>query len=793
MVLAALAPHSVFVLLLQLALLLVVARAGALLSRLLGLPAVVGELAAGIVLGPSVLGHYAPHAFELIFPRDAAQMNLLEVVGTLGMVLLLLLTGLETDLRLLRNLGRAALVASAMGMLVPFAMGYGLGMLMPETYLAQPDRRVLFSAFLATAMAISAMPVIAKILMDLDLTRRNVGLVILSAGVVDDTAGWLILSVIAGAATQGGAVKLGGLALTVLLMSAFLLGMAILFYPLMRVVMRLVTRLESADTDLVLIVATTLVCAALTESIGIHAVFGAFVCGTVLRQLPDLEQETVHRLESFVFSILAPVFFGIVGLKVDLWTLAGAGGGQMLGIVLAIACLGKLVGCTIGSLWGGLQFWEALSIAVAMNARGAMELVVASIGLSLGILNQQMFSIIVVVAISTSFMAPLALRLTMRQVKMTDEEARRLLVEASKGVFDPARLRVLIPTAAGPNAIEAARIGLALSKSSESAPSVLFIDAKAPWYRRLFRRSAAKQAGHNLDQHLQQIRALTDGGTAPRMRTVVNRSVPGAILEAARQGVDLVMIGASGRGAALGGTILEEVVVGAPCHVAIVRSGTTAGKRYQSVMVPIDGSTVARVAAELALRYAESSGAQLTLALLTERRPIIVAEHDDRPSMFDPGRDRLSVTGRMLRDETGAWQAARAAAKDDAPRPSRLPIHDETGAWPAARIPAGDAIAPASDRFGDGSDEELFRISPAFRASDVKPRVLRFAYDPRHSALVDEIARGGYDLVVLGAENRAIQHKMFFGYEAQRIISRTAVSLVVVVPNVGRLPRALSS
>src|SRR5262249_186044 len=154
---------------------------------------------------------------------------------------------------------------------------------------------------------------------------------------------------------------------------------------------------------------------------------------------------------------------------------------------------------------------------------------------------------------------------TMRMVKMTDEEARRLLLEASKGSFDPERLRVLIPTAAGPNAIEAARIGLALAKNSESAANVLFIDPKTSFWQRFLRRSSPALPGRNLEQHLQQIRSLSDGGTAPRIRTVVNRSVPDAILEVARQGVDLVMIGASGRGAALGGAILEEVVVGAPC------------------------------------------------------------------------------------------------------------------------------------------------------------------------------------------------------------------------------------
>src|SRR5207245_520664 len=162
--------------------------------------------------------------FDWVFPHETAQFHLLEVVGSLGMVLLLLLTGLETDLRLLKNLGRAALIASAMGMMIPFGTGYLLGLFMPDIYLAQPDHRGLFAAVLATAMSISAMPVIAKILMDLDLTRRNMGLVILSAGVVDDTIGWLILSVIAGAASHG-EVRVGQLLATIGFAVLFLLAM----------------------------------------------------------------------------------------------------------------------------------------------------------------------------------------------------------------------------------------------------------------------------------------------------------------------------------------------------------------------------------------------------------------------------------------------------------------------------------------------------------------------------------------------------------------------------------------
>lgn len=399
-------PHAAWLLFAEVALLLLVARACAEGAKRVGLPAVVGELISGILLGPSVLGHFAPASFAALFPRAAEQRSLLEVVGNLGMVLLLLVTGLETDLRALKTLGRPALLASILGMLVPFGSGYALGLVMPDEYLAHPERRVLFSAFLATAMAISAMPVIAKILLDLDLTQRDIGVVILSAVIVDDTAGWLVLSVIVGAATRG-AVRLAELGTTLLGLAGFLVAVR-LFFPALKWLVVRARSLRTKDSELVLVVIVALGFGAVTERAGVHAVFGAFVAGVALAQA-SLSRETVQRLESFVFAILAPIFFGVVGLKVDLWALRTP---TMLFVVLGLACAGKLVGAAGGALWGGLRFWDSLSVAIAMNARGAMELVVASIGLSLGILNEQMFSIIVVVAVATSLFAPIGLRFT---------------------------------------------------------------------------------------------------------------------------------------------------------------------------------------------------------------------------------------------------------------------------------------------------------------------------------------------------------------------------------------------
>ena len=351
---AALPGHSVYLLLIQLAFLVSATRLGAELAKRAGLPAVVGELGAGIALGPSLFGHYAPGAFTTLFPPNVEQFHLLDAFGSVGMVLLLLITGLETDVRLLRNLGRAAFIASVMGMVLPFGLGFGLGYVMPPRYLTDPSHRILFSLFLATAMSISAMPVIAKILVDLDLTKRNIGLVILSAGVVDDTVGWIILSLIAGAATHG-AVRIADLGVTMLMLTAFILFAAFVLFPALRVIIRWTAHFRVPDSDLVVIMVTTFLCAAATEKIGVHPVFGAFVAGVVLHQAARLRRETVARLESVTFGVLAPIFFGIVGLRVNLWSL---GDSHMMGLVILVACVGKLVGCSAGAYLGGLRFWR---------------------------------------------------------------------------------------------------------------------------------------------------------------------------------------------------------------------------------------------------------------------------------------------------------------------------------------------------------------------------------------------------------------------------------------------------
>lgn len=428
-VLKGLSHHAVLLLLLQIAALLAMARLLGELMRKLKQPPVVGELMAGVVLGPSVLGLAWPEAQRVLFPIEQHQADLLAAVSWIGVLFLLICTGLETDLGLIKRRGKSALTVSAGGIIVPFATGFALGEMLPDQYLADPGARLVFSLFMAVAMSISAVPVIAKVLMDLKLIRRDIGQLILAAAMTDDTIGWILLAVVAGLAKTGvvdvvTALKSVGGAI-VFMLFAFTLGS-----PLIARLMAAVDkRFGGAGSQMSLVLAVAFAVAALTHEMGIEAVLGAFTVGILAGQAPRFRREVGHTLELVTASFLAPIFFASAGVKVDLVRLADPEVAVVGAIVLVIACLGKFVGCYIGAWACGISHWERLALGSGMNARGAMEIIVATIGLSLGVLSVEMYSIIVMVAIVTSLMAPPLLRFTLSRVRMGEGEARRLEAE----------------------------------------------------------------------------------------------------------------------------------------------------------------------------------------------------------------------------------------------------------------------------------------------------------------------------------------------------------------------------
>jgi Kef-type K+ transport system membrane component KefB len=311
--------HAVLLLLVQIAVLLAMARFLGEIMRKLKQPPVIGELMAGVVLGPSILGALLPEAQHSLFPPDQHQSDLLSAISWIGVLFLLICTGLETDLALIRRRGKTALKVSAGGIVFPFIFGFALGeFLIPDRFLADHSARVVFSLFMAVAMSISAVPVIAKVLMDLKLMRRDIGQLIMAAAMTDDTIGWILLAVVAGLAKTGSVDVLTALksvgAAVLFMIFAFTIGS-----PLIAKIMAVVDkRFGGVSSQMSLVLVIALLAASLTHELGIEAVLGAFTIGILAGQAPRFRHEVGHTLELVTASFLAPIFFASAGVKVDL-------------------------------------------------------------------------------------------------------------------------------------------------------------------------------------------------------------------------------------------------------------------------------------------------------------------------------------------------------------------------------------------------------------------------------------------------------------------------------------------
>jgi Kef-type K+ transport system membrane component KefB len=718
---------AIRVLLLQLAGVLGLARALSEVMRRLKQPAVIGELLAGILLGPTVLGHYLPALATAVFPPTTRQFHLLEAISWIGMVLLLLLTGLETDLRVMRSLGRAAVSVSVGGMLVNFTIGGLLGWYLPAQYLAMPGSRPVFAAFLATALAITAMPVVAKILIDLGLVRRNIGVLILSAGVLDDTTGWLVLSVIAGIASAG-AFSAPDLALTLLGLVVYLLLMRWAVYPLFGWLLRYVNeRVQLAGADVTLILVFTFLSAAATEAIGIHAVFGAFAMGLLVRQVPRVRESSLHALETFALSALSPVFFAFVGLKTDLWSLSGWG---LPLLVIGLAVAGKLIGCYGGARFGGLPHWDALAIGFGMNARGAMGLVVALIGLSLGLLNAEMYSTIVLVAVVTSFMAPLLLRLVMPKLSTTEEERRRVDDERRERLLPAGPIRVLAPTAGGPNAATVFALAAPIVARTEGALVALFVDQprRHGFWRWLFS-PAGSLAGRGLNEHL--TRAAERLGAKQRLfssKRVASAEPTHAVLAEAARDYDLLMLGAAPR--QLGSASLtDRVLEGAKMPAVVVRAGAEPPQTFSRLLVPLDGSVFSRAAAELAFAYARSAEAEVTLLHVVNET-------------------RMS-SGSVAMPE----------------------VHE--------------AHSVGADERADVEQHIRAEYAPRGAENGVAYDVRVLASGDPTTTIVEFANTGAFDLLLVGADHKRLTQPVFVGQGTAALMDRVECAVAVVVPWLG--------
>ncbi|WP_245966828.1 cation:proton antiporter [Sphaerisporangium album] len=420
---APLGAHELLLFLLQVGLLLLLATLLGRLAARLGMPAIVGELSVGVLLGPSLLAHLAPGLSEWLLPSRPAQFHLLDATAQIGVLLLVGLTGVQLDFGLVRRRGSTAAKVSVAGFAVPLALGVATGYLLPASLLGEGTDPTVFALFLGVATCVSAIPVIAKTLRDMNLLHRDVGQLCLTAGTVDDAFGWFMLSIVSAMATTG--VRAGQIALSLLSLAGVVVFALFAGRPLARGVLRAASRSPGHGPAITAVVVMVLLSAAATQALGLEAVLGAFVCGIVIGRSGHATSEWMAPLHSTVIGVLAPLFFATAGLRMDLTLLADPAVLAASGVVLGVAIAGKFAGAYLGARLSRLSGWEALALGAGMNARGVIEVIVAMVGLRLGVITTEMYTIVIVVAIVTSLMAPPILRLAMARVRPTKEEHLR--------------------------------------------------------------------------------------------------------------------------------------------------------------------------------------------------------------------------------------------------------------------------------------------------------------------------------------------------------------------------------
>lgn len=618
--------EAIFIL--QIILLILVGRGLGELMQRIGQPSVMGELLAGLVLGPSVFGWLWPEAQSALFPANPEQKALINGIAQFGILLLLLLTGMETDLKLVRKVGRAAISISVAGIVVPFCCGFALGQFLPESLLPHPELRLVASLFLGTALSISSVKIVAVVVREMNFMRRNVGQIIVATAVIDDTIGWVIIAVIFSLASRG-TLDLMSVMQAVLGTLAFLV---ISFTIGRRLVFQLIRWANDhlASSAAVITVILLLMCgmALITHMIGVHTVLGAFVAGVLVGESPILTKQIDERLRGLITSLFMPIFFGLAGLSADLTVLKDPQLLFLTGMLVLIASIGKFGGAFVGGKLGRLTGNESFALASGMNARGSTEVIIATIGLSMGVLSQNLFTMIVTMAIVTTMAMPPMLRAALARLPLGKDEKERLEREEFEEKGFVANLeRLLLAVDGSANSKFASHLAGIIAGARAIPITVLHLGAQA--------KDREKQRAEQ-DSHESAVKkaakASADVDTADNVGEIdittraSEKTAGDAVVEEARKGFDLLVVGMDKVISTGGGFdgIVEAVAAGFDGPLAIVAAkaehlARPAGDALR-ILVPVSGSGVSQRGAEVAVALARTSSHPLRVIYVTTTR-----------------------------------------------------------------------------------------------------------------------------------------------------------------------------
>src|SRR5580693_5142881 len=427
-----LAPHDVMTMFLALAVLLGTAKLAGEVMQKLDQPSVLGEIMAGILLGPTVLGQIKPNVYAFLFPATGNLPIVLDTVTTLGVVFFLLSAGLEIDLRSIFRQGRSAIAVSFCGVIIPFVFGFAAAGLFPRFLGAgEGADRLIFALFVGTALSISALPVIAKILMDLNLLRSEMGTVVMSSAMFDDLVGWILFSMILG--MMNGGSSMAGVKRTIVLVIAFVvLALTVVRWLIDKILPHIQAHTSWPGGVLGFIFTLTLASAAFAEYAGIHAVFGAFIIGIAVGESTHLRKRTSELIHGIVTNVFAPFFFASIGLRTNFVANFNL---PITATVIGVACIGKLLGAGMGARLGGMDRRTSWGVGLAMNARGAMEMILGLLALQLGLIRETMFVALVIMALFTSLVSAPAIKFLIgrrRKITLKDTVNAKLFFPALK-------------------------------------------------------------------------------------------------------------------------------------------------------------------------------------------------------------------------------------------------------------------------------------------------------------------------------------------------------------------------
>lgn len=603
----------------QIVLLVIVGRLSGELFQRFGQPAVMGQLVAGIVLGPSLFGWVWPSAHDMIFPGNG--MVMIDAVAKLGVLMLLLLTGMETDLRLVRRVGAACFSISITGVLVPFACGFALAQFLPSSLLPESSQRVVAGLFLGTALSISSVKIVAMVIREMNFMRRNLGQVIISSAIIEDTIGWVVIAITFGIATNG-QLEIVPLVTTIASVAAFILFSFTIGRRIVFALIRWTNDIAESEYAVIsMILAIMGVMALITDMIGVHTVLGAFVAGILIGESPILTDHIEGELRGVITALFMPVFFGMAGLSADLTVLADPTLALLTLGLVAVASVGKFSGAFIGGKLAGMSWMEATAIGSGMNARGSTEVIVASIGLTMGILSHDLFTMIVSMAVITTLAMPPMLRWALRRLPAGQDEKQRIDRETLDDRGFVTRLERLLVTV-DDSAVGRFTAYLAGLIGGAGGMPVTLLRLRAGNVNEEDKADAHEAHVAEAEKGAQESAAVVkqdEDTTVTKMHLAARTEIEAtgkSIAEEARKGYSMLLVGLKSAITSKGAFSkrVNEITSGFEGPAFIVAKGAPGGKMPKltigsTILVPVNGTDMARRAFDLALALARPTGA----------------------------------------------------------------------------------------------------------------------------------------------------------------------------------------